>query len=50
MQQISLTLSELSAADLSNEMLEEVLHLSDQLLNALARARKRQKARSQLSI
>jgi hypothetical protein len=50
MQQISLTMSELSAEDLSNEMLEEVLHLSDQLLNALARARKRQKTRSQLSI
>ena len=41
LQHISLMMRELSPDDLSSESLEEILDLSDQLINALAKARKR---------
>ena len=41
LQHISLMMRELSPDDLSSEALEDILDLSDQLINALAKARKR---------
>ncbi|NOT64395.1 MAG: hypothetical protein HOP19_29605, partial [Acidobacteria bacterium] len=41
LQHISLMMRELSPDDLSSEALEEILDLSDQLINALSKARKR---------
>ena len=41
LQHISLMMRELSPDDLSSDSLEEILDLSDQLINALAKARKR---------
>ncbi len=50
LQHIGMMLRELSADDLSNESLEEILDLSDQLINALAKARKRPRKQNKLGV
>ncbi len=50
LQHIGMMMRELSADDLSNESLEEILDLSDQLINALAKARKRPKKQNKLGV
>lgn len=45
LRQIGLALQEVKASELSNEALEEILTCSDQLLNALARAKRKLHAR-----
>jgi Fe-S-cluster formation regulator IscX/YfhJ len=50
LRQIGLALHEIRAEELGEELLEEILTAGDQLLNVLARARRRQQARGKLTI
>ncbi len=50
LQHIGLMMRELSPDDFSSESLEEILDLSDQLINALAKARKRPRKLNQFGI